>query len=98
MKEVNKEILKQASRNLMFEMSDEEYDTLLEEFGDIIEQLKIISDIDGIDDVEPMVFPYPVFVTEMREDIAKETPDRNEILKNSGDVVDGMIRLPKVVG
>ena len=32
MKEVNKEVLKDAANRLLFDMKDEEYDTLLNEF------------------------------------------------------------------
>lgn len=98
MKEVNKDVLKEASHKLLFEMSEEEYDTLLKEFEVITKQMELISEIDGVDETTPMTFPYEVFTTELREDVAEETLSREEALKNAGDVVDGMIRLPKVVG
>lgn len=98
MKEVNKETLKEAGNKLLFDMSDDEYSTLLEEFDVIIKQMKLISKIEGVDEIEPMTFPYTVYTNELREDVAEETLSRDEALKNAGDVVDGMIRLPKVVG
>ena len=97
MKPVNKDVLKEAAHRLLFEMNDDEYETLLKEFEVISKQMDLISEIDGVEDVEPMTFPFPVFTDVLREDIAEETPSRDETLKNTSDVVDGMIKLPKVV-
>lgn len=97
MKPVDKDILKEAAHNSFFDMKDEEYETLLKEFDVISKQLELISQIDGVDDVEPMTFPYPVFTDVLREDIAEATPDRESLLKNTHEVVNGMIKLPKVV-
>ena len=63
MKEVNKEVLKTAANKLMFDMSEEQYDNLLNEFDTIISQMKLIGDIEGVDDAEPMTFPFDVTVT-----------------------------------
>ncbi len=98
MKKVDKETLKEASSKLLFEMSEEEYDTLLKEFDVILNQMEIISQIEGVDDVEPMVFPYDCFSTYLREDEVDETLTKKEILKNAKEVRDGMITLPKVIG
>lgn len=98
MKKVNKEILKESANKLMFDMEESQYDTLLDEFSIIIQQMDLISSVDGIDDVEPMVFPFDVTTSLMREDEVKDVLTRDEALKNASDVVDGQIRLPKVVG
>ena len=63
MKKVDKEVLKESARKLLFDMSEEEYDTLLKEFDFIINQMEIISHIEGVDNVEPMSLPYPVTTT-----------------------------------
>ena len=97
MKEINLDVLRDAAHRLLFDMSEEEYDTLLKEFDFIIKQMEIISHIEGVDDVEPMSLPYPVTTTEMREDIAEKPLTQEEALKNAGDKKDGMIILPKVV-
>ena len=97
MKKVSKETLIIATRKLMMEMSDEEYDKLTSDFETITMQMDLIKDIEGVDDVEPMSLPYPVTTTEMREDIAEKPLTQEEALKNAGDKKDGMIILPKVV-
>lgn len=98
MKTVDKLLLKGAANKLMFDMEDAQYDTLLEEFSVIIKQMDLISEIPGVDEAEPMTFPFEVSTSYLREDIPVEPLDRDEALRNASNVVDGQIRLPKVVG
>jgi len=98
MKEVTLEVLKDASSRLMFDMSEDEYATLLNEFGVIIEQMKKIGEIKDLDNEESMFFPFDCSVTELREDIPDEALERDLALKNAGSKLDGQIKLPKVVG
>ena len=97
MKEVNKETLKTAANKLMFDMSDEQYDSLVAEFDILIKKMNLIGEIEGVDEVEPMTFPFDVTNSYLREDEATTPLNRDEVLKNAKDVVDGQIRLPKVV-
>ena len=97
MKTVNKTILKDAANKLMFDMSDEQYDQLVNEFDIITTQMKLIGEIPGVDEASPMTFPFDVTNTYLREDVSTKPLDRDEALRNAKDVVDGQIRLPKVV-
>ena len=97
MKPVTKEVLKESANKLMFDLSDEQLDTLLNEFDVILKQMDLIGEIKGVDQAEPMTFPFEVTVDYLRDDEAKNQITREEALKNSGDVVEGQIRLPKVV-
>lgn len=97
MKTVNKKILKDVANKLMFDMEDSQYDTLLEEFDVVLKQMDIISEIPDIDNVSPMTFPFEITTSYLREDVAEEPLSQEEALKNAKDVVDGQIRLPKVV-
>lgn len=98
MKKVDKELLKVSAHKLLFDMSEEQYDALLKEFSVILKQLEVMGDIPHIDEVEPMAFPFEVKTTFLREDVVEKPLDKKEALKNAGDVKDGQIRLPKVVG
>ena len=60
--------------------------------------MKLISEIPGLDELKPMTFPFEVTTSYLRQDVATEPLPRDEALKNASDVVDGQIRLPKVVG
>lgn len=97
MKKVTKEVLQESANRLMINLNDDELETLLSDFDIIISQMKLISDIPGVDDVEPMTFPFEITDDYLRDDIAETPLDKNETLKNAHDIVDGQIRLPKVV-
>lgn len=98
MKEINKDVLKDAARRLLFDMSEEEYDTLLQEFAVLTKQMETIGKIPGLEDYEPMTFPFDCHTSYLREDIPEEPLEREEALRNAGSVFEGQIKLPKVVG
>ncbi len=97
MKEYNIEVLKDAANRLLLDMSDSEYETLLSEFDIVTKQMKPIGDNRALDRFEPMVFPFEIYTTELREDVAEEPLSREEALRNSRRKVGGQIKLPKVV-
>ena len=97
MKQINKEVLKDAANRLLFTMSDEEFDTLEKEFAILTKQMGKIAKIDGLDGFEPMTFPFPCETTFLREDEAKDTLTREKALRNAGNKQDNQIKLPKVV-
>lgn len=98
MKEITKETLKTAANKLMFDMSEKEYDILLAEFEVLKEQMSFISSIEGIDEVAPMTFPFDASTSYLRDDEPTTPLEVETALKNAKDVVEGQIRLPKVVG
>ena len=98
MSEINKELLKKCANNLMFELTDEECSMLSGEFETLFEQMSELAKIDGINEVEPMVFPFEVYTDFLRDDIEGEPLEIEEVLANAKDVQDGQIKLPKVVG
>ncbi len=97
MKEYSINVLKDAANRLLLDMSEEEYRTLLSEFDIVTKQMKAIGDNKDLDQIEPMVFPFEVYTTELREDVAEEPLTREEALRNSQRKVGGQIKLPKVV-
>ncbi len=98
MKKIDKNVLKDAAHRLLFDMTDEQYAVLEREFVVLTKQMELIGNMEGLDDVEPMTFPFDVSTDFMREDIPETPLPREEALANAKDVVDGQIRLPKVVG
>ena len=93
----NMEILKRASTSLLFEMDEEQYRVLLEEFKVIIQQLSILDDLGDLCSVEPMDFPYEISRNILRNDVAGKPVERKKVLKNAGDSYANQIRVPKVV-
>ena len=97
MKKVSKETLIIATRKLMMEMSDEEYDKLTSDFETITMQMDLIKDIEGVDNVEPMTFPFEVTNDFLRNDVVEEAITKEDALKNSKRKKGDYIVLPRVV-
>ena len=95
---VTKEKLKDYASKLMFDMEDSDYDRALEEFEIIEKHMALIGDIEGIEDVEPMTFPYVIYHASLRDDVAKSTLTNKEVLANAKDKKADQIKVPKVVG
>ena len=98
MKEITMDVLKDAADRLMLDMSEEEYQTLYQEFGILTKQMETIGKIEGLEDFEPMTFPFDVTTSVLREDDPIEPLSREDALRNAGSTLDGQIKLPKVVG
>ena len=97
MKNITIDTLKDAAHRLLFDMSEEEYQTLFEEFAILTQQMKTIGAIGGLENYSPMTFPFDCSTSYLREDEAEEPLPREEALKNAGSVKDNEIKLPKVV-
>ena len=98
MKDIKPEFLKKCANNLMFDLTDDEVDSLIKDFESLFRQINEIRKLEGIDEVEPMVFPFDVTTDFLREDVEVEPLSVEEVLQNAKDVQDGQIKLPKVVG
>lgn len=96
MKEVNLESLKEAAHRLLFDMSDEEYQTLLKEFDTIVKQMHFIADDKSVEEYTPLVYPFPCNVDTLREDEPNKPSNREELLKNAKNKLAGQIKVSKV--
>ena len=94
---ITKEKLKDYANKLMFDMEDNEYETLLKEFDVIEEQMKFVANIEGVSNTTPMTFPFDMDYVVLRDDSISENIDYKEALKNSKNVSDREIKVPKVV-
>lgn len=94
---IEKEKLKDYARKLMFEMKDEEYTTLQEEFDIILKQMDLIGKIENIKEVEPMTFPYINSYAHLREDVTSETLSTEDIMSNVKEKERNQVKVPKVV-
>ena len=73
---ISKSELESLAKKLMFEMNDDEYETLEKEFDVILKQMDLIGNIKDIDKVEPMTFPFDL---ELNDDYLREDVYNNEI-------------------
>ena len=94
---MDKETLVMLANKLMFTMDDLEYETLLDEFDTILKQMDLIGKIDGIENAEPMSYPFPLEDVVLREDVVVDELEIDEILQNSGSNLYNQVKLPKVV-
>lgn len=97
MKEITIAVLKDCASRLMFDMTEEQYETLLGEFSVLREQMETIGKSEGLDDYEPMTFPFDCTTTYLRQDVPEQPLSREEALSNAKSIQDGQIKLPKVV-
>ena len=95
---VTKEKLKDYAAKLMFDMDDEGYDRTLEEFETVEKHMALIGEIENIDSVEPMTFPYVTYHATLREDEAQDCLTNEEVLSNAKETKANQVKVPKVVG
>lgn len=94
---VTKEKLKEYAGKLMFDMNDSEYETLMQEFEVILKQMDLIGQIEGIEKVDPMTFPFITYQGTLRKDEIKNNLTNEEALRNAKQVDREQVRVPKVV-
>lgn len=91
------EKLKNYAGKLMFDMKEEEYETLQKEFDVIIKQMELLENIEGIENVEPMTFPVEVKLESLRDDSFVRNVDNELILRNA-EVTEGReVQVARVV-
>ena len=98
MSKFTKELVDDLADKLLIGLSPEENAMVLNEFDAIDANIDLINAIDGIEDVEPMTHCLDDFVYELRSDEATESVPIEDLLRNSDDVEDREIVVPKVVG
>ena len=96
---ITKEKLEVLAKKLMFEMKEEEYNTLLDEFDIILKQMDYIDKIEDIDNVSPMTFPFDLELNDnyLREDISSNEIEFNDMKINVKDYEINKVKVPKVV-
>ena len=87
---------KALARKLMFELTDEEADDIVQEFKTLCVQLQLLEAIDTTG-VEPMVYPFETPTVYLREDEENHTISQEEALSNASKVVQGHCSVHRVV-
>lgn len=94
---IEKDKLKSYANKLMFDMDDREYETLQQEFEIILKQMDLINEIEEIQGVEPMTFPFFNETVELRADTTQHCIDVEDALSNCHDKKGREVRVPRVV-
>lgn len=98
MSKFTKEIVDDLADKLLIGLSEEENEMVLNEFDAIDKSIDLINEIDGISKIEPMTHCLDDFEYVLREDVALESVEIEELLKNSNETEGREIVVPKVVG
>lgn len=94
---IEKSKLKDYANKLMFDMNDEEYETLAKEFNTVLMQFELIGKIDNISNVEPMTFPYLKEEVVLRDDLKSRVVDVDVAFSNCHGKKGDEIKVPRVV-
>ena len=96
---ITREKLDEYAKKLMFEMNEEEYKTLEEEFEIIVKQMNLIDNIKDTHSVSPMTFPFELELDDsyLREDVYDNEIDFEDMRINVKEYEDDMVKVPKVV-
>ena len=88
--------VKKLAEMLMFQLSDEEAQEIIEEFKIFDRQLALLDKIDT-EAVEEMIFPFDVKTSFLRDDEADHILSQDDVLKNVAKTKQGHVVVPKVV-
>lgn len=96
---ITRDMLEKYAKDLMFEMNEEEYATLEKEFDIILKQMDLIANIENINDIQPMTFPFDLELDDsfLRSDEACNSISFNDMKVNVKDMENDMVKVPKVV-
>lgn len=93
---ISRDVVAKVSRLARLDPSPEEIERLTEQLGDVLAHF---ADIDALDlaDIEPMTQPVPLRNV-FRDDVVDQVLDRDEVLAEAPDALDGRFAVPPIVG
>ena len=95
--EFTSEMVDDYADKLLIGLTEEENKMVLDEFDIIDQNINIINEIEGIEDLEPMSHCLDDFSYELREDVIEESVDIDSLLQNCDDYINDEVKVPKVV-
>lgn len=93
---MEREMVDKLAKTLLFGVSDNEYEEIHEELDRNINDIEKISKVSGINEVEPMFYPFDVEAMPRKDEVIDELSNE-EILKNVKNKQYNQTKLPKVV-
>lgn len=97
MSKFTKEMVDSYANKLLFNLTEEENQMVLDEFEVVDKTIDLINEIDGIDKLEPMTHALDDIIVDLREDISEESIKIEDSLRNAGATEGREIEVPKVV-
>ena len=93
---MNREEINKLAKSLMLKLSEEEVMLVEEEFKVFLSQVEELNKIDT-KNTKPLNYPFEQPITTLREDIASKVLSVEEVLSNTDNKRDNMVKIPKVV-
>ena len=91
-----KELLRQLAKDIRISVRDEDMPSLCQVYHTFLEHIACLEKIET-EGVEPLVFPFEVETSFLREDSIQDVMRREDILKNAKHIKNQQIQIPKVV-
>ena len=92
----DREYFRKLAHQLMFDLSDEEADGIVKEFGELETQMSLLDQV-NTDDTEEMIYPFEQATTFLRDDVVTNVISQADAMKNVKKNLEGHLVLPKVV-
>ena len=87
---------KGLAHQLMFDLSDEEADAIVQEFSTLEKQMKLLDAV-NTDGVEEMIYPFEDDTHFLRDDVVSNVISQDDAMANVDKKLEGHFVLPKVV-
>ena len=97
MSKFTKEMVDMYADKLLIGLTNEENKMVLNEFDIIDKQMEVIANLKKIEEVEPMSYALDDFAFTLKDDVAQNSPDIKDLLKNCSSHEDGFVSVIKVV-
>lgn len=92
----DREYFRKLAHQLMFDLSDAEADSLVQEFDTLEGQMALLDAV-NTDGVEEMIYPFEAATTFLRKDEVSNVISQDEAMANVEKKLEGHFVLPKVV-
>lgn len=97
MKEFTEEEIIAYADKLLIGLSKEESSSIKEEFKFIDKNIDKINEIPNLSSITPATSPFNLYEGTLREDIAEDSVNIDELLRNTGETDGREVKVPKVV-
>ena len=97
MKEFTEEEIISYADKLLIGLSSEESLSIKEEFKFIDKNIDKINEIPNLASINHATSPFNLYEVTLREDVAEESVDIDDLLRNTGEVDGREVKVPKVV-
>ncbi|MBO5908951.1 MAG: Asp-tRNA(Asn)/Glu-tRNA(Gln) amidotransferase subunit GatC [Clostridia bacterium] len=93
--QITKELVEYVANLSRIKLDDKQAEKMQLELASVIEYMEVLNKLET-DDIEPLSHVFNI-TNVMREDIVKESFDRDELLKNAPEHTDETFVVPKTV-